>query len=216
VHGLRHPVLPPGVPTRQPHTRVERTGRPRRVAASDRAAARDEQLPGVHGDVMSGSVRGRLRTRHQCRARHDQADRTADHRPGMAGGLDHPVPAGGTDRPGSGCHRIWTGRAGRGAAAHPNGPRGGRVRASRPDRRSSPIRHPRLQAGEAAAGPTTQTDAQRGHHLPGRNRGRRGLHRRSTPVPLRRDHPRRRRHRAAGSARDRAETCAVSISRWST
>ena len=63
-----------------------------------------------------------VRTRHQCRAGHDQADRAADHRPGVAGGLDHPVPAGGADRSGGGRGRLWTGRAGCGPAAHPGGP----------------------------------------------------------------------------------------------
>ena len=41
-----------------------------------------------------------------CRAGHDQADRAADHRPGVAGGLDHAVPAGGADRPGGGRGRA--------------------------------------------------------------------------------------------------------------
>jgi hypothetical protein len=173
------------------------------VAASDRAAARDEQLPRVHGDVVSGSLRGRLRTRDQLRAGHDQADRAADHRPGLAGEVDHPVSAGGANRSGGRRGRVRTGWAGCGPAAHPGGPRGGRARTSRPHRRPASLRHPGIQAGEAPAGPTTQTDAPRGHHLPGRNRGRRGLHRRPTPVPLRRDHPRQRRSRSAGSARRR-------------
>ena len=41
----------------------------------DRAAARDEQLPGVHGPPLSGAVRGGLRARHQRRPRDDQAGR---------------------------------------------------------------------------------------------------------------------------------------------
>ena len=48
LHGLRHPVLPPGVPARQPDPRLERPGLPGPLADRDRPAARDEQLPRVH------------------------------------------------------------------------------------------------------------------------------------------------------------------------
>ncbi len=41
LHGLRHPVLPPGLPARQPDPRLERPGLPRPVAGGHRPAARD-------------------------------------------------------------------------------------------------------------------------------------------------------------------------------
>ena len=62
----------------QPHPGVERPRLPRRVARGDRAAARHEQLPGVHRDAVPGAVRGRLRAGDQQRRGHDQAGRAAD------------------------------------------------------------------------------------------------------------------------------------------
>ena len=78
LHGLRHPVLPPGLPARQPHPRVERPRLPRRLARGDRAAARHEQLPGVHRDAVPGAVRGRVRAGDQQRRGDDQAGRAGD------------------------------------------------------------------------------------------------------------------------------------------
>ena len=49
----------------------------------DRAAARDQQLPGVHREAVPGAVRGLLRAEPAGRAGHDQADRVGDHRPGL-------------------------------------------------------------------------------------------------------------------------------------
>ena len=69
LHGLRHPVLPPRLPARQPDPGVERPRPPRRLARRHRAAARDEQLPGVHRAAVPGAVRGCLRARHQLQER---------------------------------------------------------------------------------------------------------------------------------------------------
>ena len=48
VHGLRHPVLPPGLSAGEPDPRLERPGLSRPVAGGDRPAARHQQLPRVH------------------------------------------------------------------------------------------------------------------------------------------------------------------------
>ena len=53
----------------------------------DRAAARDQQLPGVHREAVPGAVRGLLRAEPAGVAGHDQADRVGDHRPGLRRGL---------------------------------------------------------------------------------------------------------------------------------
>ena len=49
----------------------------------DRAAARDQQLPGVHRPAVPGAVRDGLRARHQRGPGHHQAGRGLDHRPGL-------------------------------------------------------------------------------------------------------------------------------------
>ena len=69
LHGLRHPVLPPGLPAGQPHPGVERPGLARRLGGRDRAPARHQQLPGVHRPALPGAVRDRLRARASTRTR---------------------------------------------------------------------------------------------------------------------------------------------------
>ena len=87
LHGLRHPVLPQGLPAREHHSRLERPGVSRPLARGDRAPALDEQLPRVHRPHLPGAVRGGVRARHQRRPGHDQADREDDHRPRVRRGL---------------------------------------------------------------------------------------------------------------------------------
>ena len=87
MHGLRHPLLPPGLPARQPHPRLERPRLPGRLARGHRPPARHEQLPGVHRHAVPRPVRGLLRARDQRRPGHDQGDRAADHRPRVRRGL---------------------------------------------------------------------------------------------------------------------------------
>ena len=55
----------------------------------DRAAARDQQLPGVHRAAVPGAVRRLVRARHQRRPGHDQGDRGVDHRSRVRRGLGH-------------------------------------------------------------------------------------------------------------------------------
>ena len=83
LHGLRHPVLPPGLPARQPDPRVERPHVARRGPLGDRAPARDEQLPRVHRAPVPRAVRELVRAGHQPARRHDQAGRSLDHRRGV-------------------------------------------------------------------------------------------------------------------------------------
>ena len=152
VHGLRHPVLPRGLPARQPHSRLERPRLPRSLAERDRAAARDQQLPGVHGTPVPRAVRGLVRARHQQRRGDDQGDRERDHRARVRGRLDRRRPAV------AAAHRqarrrggLRTGGSRGGRPAEPRGAPGDRVRAGRSHRRAAALRHSRVQARKDGA-----------------------------------------------------------------
>ena len=181
MHGLRHPLLPPGVSAREPDSRLERPRLPERLAGGDRPPPRHEQLPGVHGDAVPRPVRGLVRPRDQRRPGDDQADRARDHRPGFRRRLDRARAAGGPHREAGRRGGLRAGRAGRRAAAPPRWPRGHRVRARRPDRRAPPVRDPRVQDGEACARPAPRSDAGRGGGV--YDRGQRGGRRRSRASP---------------------------------
>ena len=177
LHGLRHPVLPPGLPAGQHHPGVERPGLARRLGRRDRAAARDQQLPGVHRSALPGAVRDRLRARHQPGPGDDQERRGLDHRPGLGVRRRAPAAAGvalGQDRRRD---RLRPGRSRRRPAAHPRRPHRRGLRARRQDRRPAALRHPRVQDGEEGPRPAPGPDASRGHRLPGRRRRRRDAHR---------------------------------------
>jgi hypothetical protein len=181
VHGLRYPVLPHGVPAREPHSRVERSRVPRPLARRDRTAARDEQLSGVHRPLVPGAVRSGLRARYQRARGHDQAGRSRDHRPCVGrrmGRADRPVGAHGQARR---RRRERAERSGRGAAVDARGPRGRRVRARRPDRRAAAVRHSRVQDGEAPPRPAHRTDGSGRHRVPHRRERRRQRSRRGGP-----------------------------------
>ena len=53
LHGLRHPVLPHRLPVGEPDPGVERPGLAQRLGRGAGAAARDQQLPGVHRPAVS-------------------------------------------------------------------------------------------------------------------------------------------------------------------
>ena len=168
----------------------------------DRAAARDEQLPGVHRAAVPGPVRDRVRARHQPAAGDDQADRGHDRRPGVrrrAGWQPQPP-----DRLTGKTVAVVGSRArrpGGGPAADPGRAHGRGLRAGRQDRRPAALRHPRVQDGEgrrstagwprwrprapgsAAASPSASAD-----------------HRPAAARPLRRGRARHRRDRAARPA----------------
>ena len=155
LHGLRHSLLPQGLPAREHHPRLERPGLPRPLAGGDRPAARDQQLPGVHRPRLPGAVRRGLRPRHQRRPGHHQADREADRRPRLRGGLGRAAACRaqrtGKTRRG---RRLGPGRPGRARSSSTRaGHRVDGLRARRPHRRPAALRHPRLQAGEAPRRP---------------------------------------------------------------
>ena len=161
-------------------------------AGRDRAAARDQQLPGVHRAAVPGAVRDRLRARHQPAGRDHQAGRGRDHRAGLASTATCvPRPPDRLTRQDGRRRRLRPGRAGRRPAADPGRPHRRRLRAGRPDRRPAALRHPRVQDGEGGAGPPAGPDGGRGHAVPRRRRRRRRPHRQAAARPLRRGRARR-------------------------
>ncbi len=174
LHGLRHPVLPQGVPARQPDPGVERPHLARRGALGDRASARDQQLPRVHRAAVPGTVRERVRARHQPARRDDQADRGLDHRRGVRERLGRARAPGAPHRQDGRGRRLRSCRPRGRPAAHPRGAHRRRVRARRPHRRTPALRHPGLQDGEAPPRIAAAPDAGRGHAIPRRRRDRQG------------------------------------------
>ena len=68
LHGLRHPVLSPGLSARESDSGLERSRVSRPLAGRDRAPSRDQQLSGVHRQAVSGAVRGVVCPGHQRRS----------------------------------------------------------------------------------------------------------------------------------------------------
>ena len=193
MHGLRHPVLPSGLPAGQPDSGLERSGLPRFVARGARAAAPDQQLPGVHRPAVPGAVRRVVRARHQQGPGHHQVDRAGDHRPRLRRGLGRAGGANDADVEEGGGDRIGARRAGRIGPAQSRRPQRHGVRKGRSHRRPAALRHPRVQAGEARPRSTARTAGGRGRGLPPR-RGCRERHLRGRSAPrLRRRGPGRRR-----------------------
>ena len=56
LHGLRHSVLPHGMPAGQSHSGVERPRLAQRLGRSAGTAARDQQLSRVHRSALSGAL----------------------------------------------------------------------------------------------------------------------------------------------------------------
>ena len=182
--------------------------------AGDRAAARDQQLPRVHRQALPGPVRSVVRAGDQQRPGRDQADRGEHHRPGLGRGLGRPAAA-----------RVKTGKTvASSAPARPAWPcaqqlaRAGHsrhgLRARRPDRRLAPLRHPRLQDGEALPRPPARPDGGRGSRLPAgverrrRRHGRRAARPTSTPSASAAGRPSRATCRSTGAS------STASTSRW--
>ena len=218
LHGLRHSVLPPGLPAREPDPGLERPRLPRPVADGDRAAARDEQLPGVHRTAVPGAVRGLVRAGDQQRPGHDQGasrysiiDRAFDE------GWIAPRPP--AHRTGKRVAVVGSGPggAGRGRAAEPR-------RASRSPSSSAPTASAaccatgspssRWRSGSSTAGSAVmaaegvvfRTERQRRRRHPGRGAAPR----------VRRDRARRRVDPRRATCRCRAASSRASTSRWST
>ena len=161
LHGLRHPVLPHGLPARQPHPRVERPRLPRPLA---RRRSTGCTRPTTSPSSPAGSARRRARPR-ACSASTSRPvtikqieveiiDRAWDE-----GWVDAASPA--DARPASGRgRRLGPGGPRRRAAAHPRRPRRHRLRARRPHRRAAALRHPRVQDGEAPPRPPHRADGE--------------------------------------------------------
>ena len=113
VHGLRHPVLPHRLSAGQPDPGVERPGLAQRLGRGAGAAARHQQLPGVHRAALPGAVRDRLRGRDQPGPGDDQERRGRDHRQGLGRAPGHAAAAGVAHRQDRRGGRIGTGRTGR-------------------------------------------------------------------------------------------------------
>ena len=158
LHGLRHPVLPRGLPGQQPDPGLEQPGLSRPVAAGAGCAALDQQLPGIHRPHLPGAVRGVLHAEHRRQPGHDQNDRMRDRRPRLAGRLDRAAGAGPAHRQAGGGGRVGTGRHGLRPAIGARRPCRDLVREGRPDRRAAALRHPRLQDGERADRPPGRAD----------------------------------------------------------
>ena len=94
LHGLRHPVLPPTAARSATSSRSGTTWPGATTGARRRAAARDEQLPGVHRSAVPRAVRDRVRARDQRRPGDHQAGRGVDRRPGLGRGLGRAAAAG--------------------------------------------------------------------------------------------------------------------------
>ena len=100
---------------------------------ADRAAARDQQLPGVHREAVPGAVRGLLRAEPapSRRSRSSRSRWRSSTGPSPRAG-SQPQPAAGAHRQEGRRRRLRPGRAGRRPAAHPGRARGHRLRAGRP------------------------------------------------------------------------------------
>ena len=106
----------------------------------------------------------------------------------------------GQDGQDRGGRRLRARRAGLRPATRPRRPLGHRLRARRPDRRPAPLRHPRLQDGEAAPRPSPRADGgRRGGLPPGTNIGV-DVTARGASRPVRRHLPLRRRDPATRPA----------------
>ena len=154
LHGLRHPVLPPGLSARQPDSRLERPRLPRPVARGDRPAARDEQLPGVHRPPVSRAVRGRRACSASTTSRSTikSIEAAIIERAFDEGWIvpRHPRAAHWQE---GGRRRLRAGGPRGGRAVEPRRPPGDRLRAGRSHRRAAALRHSRVQAGEARPRP---------------------------------------------------------------
>ena len=142
----------------------------------DPPAARDEQLPRVHGPPVPGALRGVVRARDpRGRRGHDQADRELDHRPRLGGGLGRAAAAAARDRPQRRRDRRRSGGHGRRAAAAPRRP---------PRRRCSSATRPpaawcasasRTSRSRRPSSSAASSSSRRGRRAPLRRRRRRDV-----------------------------------------
>ena len=190
------------------------TGPHRRGGA---ASPRDQQLSRGDRTRVPRALRGFVRAQHPRRAGDHQGDRARDRRPRDRAGGPRPAARPHADGQARGGRGLGAGRARGRAAARARGTRRGRLRARRSPRRPPPLRHPRLQDGEATcstrASRRCAPRASRFHVGVAVGRDVRGdelLQR------LRRGGAHDRRAGAARSAHPRARARRASTSRWST
>jgi hypothetical protein len=157
LHGLRRSVLPPDglrLPARQQDPRVERACAQGPLAGGVGPAARDKQLPGVHGPRVPRAVRGLVCARHQPEPRDDQDNRADDLRQGLGVRLDD-AQATGVPQWQDRLHRRLGPRRPRcRRPAQQSGPQRDRLRAQRPHWRPHDVRraeHEDGQGGRRAA-----------------------------------------------------------------
>ena len=138
VHGLRHPVLPPGLPARQPDTGVERPGLAAKTGseAAQRLHATNN-FPEFTGRLCpapceSACVLG-IKRRIPRRSRSSRSRWRSSTGPGPRAGSARSRRTRPRARRAAGRgDRLRAGRPGRRPAAHPGRPRGHRVRAGGP------------------------------------------------------------------------------------
>ena len=192
LHGLRRAVLPPGLPAREPDPRVERPRAPRRLADAQRAPARDEQLPRVHGQALPRPLRGGVRPHDQRRRRHDQGDRARDRRARDRGGLGRPAAA--EPSTGRSIGVVGSGPAGLACAQQLAAPATrSPCTSATTARRPAALWDPRLQARQAIGRPANRAARGRGRHVRVRGRVRRRPRPRRAARPARRGRARNRR-----------------------
>ena len=180
LHGLRHPVLPLGLPAREPDPGLERPVYRGRWRGRDRRRSRHQQLPRVHRPHLPRAVRGRLRARHQ-RRRRSRSSRSSSRSSTAPSRRAGSSPSRRRSRTGRTVAVIGSGPAGLAAAAELNqrGPPGHAVRAQRPHRRPAALRRAGLQARQARRAAARRPDRGRGHRV-AHGRGGRRRHRRPT------------------------------------
>ena len=165
LHGLRHPLLPRRLPVGEPDPGMERSGLPGRLARGHGAAARDQQLPGVHRAAVPGPVRGLVRARDQRGPGDHRTHRVRNRGTGVGRGVGHPAHRDRAHRQDGGRGGLGAGGAGGGAAAGAGGAHGDGVRAGREARWAAALRDPRVQDGEGRAGSPAGPDGGGGCHL---------------------------------------------------
>jgi glutamate synthase (NADPH/NADH) small chain len=161
LHGLRHPLLPRGLPAGQPDPRVERPRLPGRLA---------EAIERLHATNNFPEFTGRL-CPAPCEAACvlginddpvtiERIEYEIVERAWSEGWVNPQVPDGAT---GKSVAVVGSGPAGLAAPSSWPGPAtGGGVRAGREARGPAPLRHPRVQDGEGGARPAPGPDGGRG------------------------------------------------------
>ena len=173
LHGLRHPVLPPGLPARQPHPRVERPGLARRLG---RARWSGCTPPTTSRSSPAGCARRRARRRAcsgstRTRSRSRTSRSRSSTAPGTSGYV-RPQPPEWLS--GKTVAVVGSGPAGLAAAQQLT--RAGHTVAvyERADKIGGLLRYgiPEFKMEKARPRPTARPDAARGHGLPRRRRRR--------------------------------------------